>query len=80
MQPIIFKNRGFELAFYNSCEVTILFLQWFVVNFMKLTWKRQLRSPQIVPEFVTHIVEVFHGFSIANSFHVFRTEEGDAYS
>jgi ribosomal protein S19 len=33
--------------------------------------KSQLRSPHMVPEFVANIVEVFHGFSALDGFHVF---------
>jgi len=80
MQPIIFKNLDFKLAFYNSYEVTILFCNVFSRVAMKLPRNFQSRTPEIVPEFVTNIVEVFNGFSMANSFHGFRTEECHTYS
>ena len=80
MQSIIFKNLGFRLAFYNTCEATILFCNDSSGIAMKLTRNFQSRTPQIVPEFVTNIVKVFNGFSTANSFHGFRTAECYTYS
>ena len=40
---------------------------------------KPLRTFQVIPEFVAHIMEISNGFSMIDSFHGFRTEEGDAH-